>query len=94
MTPDHYNKSDFDAFDKPDLSFRMIDALIVIVGLFAFILILGYMQQKDLEDEVEAHKASSQRYAGMLAECLNGGSLLDKTSGKGFFCGKAIEIQL
>lgn len=94
MTPDHYNKSDFDAFDKPDLSFRLIDALIVIVGLFAFILILGYMQQKDLEDAVEAHKASSQRYAGMLAECLNGGAILDRNTKIGYFCSRPIEVQL
>ena len=77
-----------------DLRFRLIDALIIIVGLLCFLALITWAQNKDVEDAVEYQKETANRYAHMLATCTNGGAVIDRVARKAHFCGKTVEVPL
>lgn len=77
-----------------NLDHRLLDALIVIAGLFLFLVLLSWAQQKDYDDAVQYQKEQAQRYSHMLAQCMNGKMLYDKTSDKLYACDRVIEISL
>jgi len=79
---------------KPYLRLRLLDAIIIIVGLLCFLGLLSWMQQKDLDDAVAYQKETAQRYAYMLAQCMNSKALLDRKTNTAYFCGKIIEVKL
>lgn len=77
-----------------NLDHRLLDALIIIAGLFCFLAILSWAQQKDLDDAVAYHKEQAQRYSHLLAQCMNGKILYDKRSDKLYACEKVVEVSL
>ena len=90
----HYNKSHLAEFDEPIIEIDILDALVVVVCVLAFIVLLGLLQNRDLRDEVEMQKATADKATAMLAECFNGGALLDRNTNVAFFCDKPTEIRL
>ena len=89
----HYNRSDFEDDGATPARFvrLMIDAALAICIL---LLILAFVQNRDLEDKVANQQQEVSRYAGLLAECLNGGAMLDRESNVAYFCGKPSEVRL
>ena len=79
---------------KLDLRMRVLDALLIIVGILLFVALLGYMQQRDLNDAVETHRAAAKKAETMLAQCLNGKALYDAKDKRAYFCGRAVEVPL
>jgi len=77
-----------------DLRYRLIDGLILVIGLLIFLALVSWMQQKDLNDALEFQKETAQRYAHMLAQCMNGKILYDKRSDRLYACDKVLEINL
>ena len=91
----HYNKSHLAEFDEDDV---MLNTFIHLIegALFICILLLVIvvMQNRDLADEVETQKATAEKATAMLAECFNGGALIDRNTNVAFFCDKPTEIRL
>ena len=95
----NYNRSDLIGMDE-DLDEE--DAVLVTAqrlvegALFIciFLLILVFMQNKDLQDRIDEQQSEVKKYSGLLAECLNGGAVIDRNTNKAIFCDKAIEVQL
>ena len=88
-----YNRSDFE--DDDEILFitaqRLIEGALAICVL---LLILAFMQNKDLQDRIDEQQSEVKKYSGLLAECLNGGAVIDRNTNKALFCDKAIEVQL
>lgn len=72
----------------------LIDGIIIILALLCFLLLITWMQTRDLEDKVEIHKIESKRVTSMLADCLNGKALFDYNTNTALFCSKALEMKL
>ena len=91
----YYNKSHLAEFDEDDV---MLNTFIHLIegALFICILLLVIvvMQNRDLADEVETQKATAEKATAMLAECFNGGALIDRNTNVAFFCDKPTEIRL
>ena len=95
----NYNRSDLIDMDE-DLDEE--DAVLVTAqrlvegALFIciFLLILVFMQNKDLQDRIDEQQSEVKKYSGLLAECLNGGTLLDKETDTAYFCDKPSEVKL
>jgi len=77
-----------------DLRYRLIDALIIVVGLLIFLVLVTWAQQRDIDDAVQYQKEAATRYAHMLAQCMNGKLLYDKSGDKLYACDKVVEITL
>lgn len=78
--------------EKEPLYIRLIDAAILLVVLLCLGGLLSTWSNANANEAAEQHKAAAGRYSAMLATCLNGGTLYDKTSNTAIFCGKAIEL--
>ena len=96
----NYNKSDFDDDDDAVMATvqRIIEGALFICCI---LLIVAVMQNRDLEDQVKSqkataahHKKEATKYSGLLAECLNGGAMVDKASDTAFFCNRPLELKL
>ena len=72
---------------------RLGDVAGIVIGVLLFLLVVAVMQNRDLATRAEDHEAASARYAHMLALCMNGGALYDKTSDTAFFCDKVIAMK-
>jgi len=66
----------------------------VIIGVILFFALLAWMSLRDAEAAVEFHKQQATRYSAMLAQCMNGKVLFDKTHDTAYFCGKTLEVKL
>lgn len=87
--------------DNTDLWLKVIDAAVTIGWLVAFLAIITWAQNRDQVAELEhqaalvkQHEAEAERYSAMLAECMSGGTLFDKTSSTAFFCDRPTEVKL
>ena len=80
--------------EKEPLYIRLIDAAILLVVLLCLGGLLSTWSNANANEQAEQHKASASNYSEMLATCLNGGAVLDRNTNIGYFCGRAIEIQL
>ena len=72
-------------------------------ALFICVLIstVAFVQNKDLEDQlkdrekaIKQSKAEAAKYSGLLAECLNGGAIVDRANNVAYFCDQPLEIKL
>ena len=91
----HYNKSHLQEFEDEDpllpTFIHLIEGALFICIL---LLVIVVMQNRDLNDEVETQKATAEKATAMLAECFNGGALLDRNTNVAFFCDKPTEVRL
>ena len=82
---------------KPILP-RVIAVLLIVVVVQGLLLYFSSEQYTRLREELEkgkiAMELSRDSYSGMLAHCLNGGTLMDKNSGHFLFTDKATVIKL
>ena len=95
MNKYHYNRSHLAEFDDEDpllpTFIHLIEGALFICIL---LLVIVVMQNRDLNDEVEMQKATAEKATAMLAECFNGGALLDKATDTAYFCDKPVEVRL
>ena len=70
---------------------RLVEGALAICVL---LLILAFMQNKDLQDRIDEQQSEVKKYSGLLAECLNGGTLLDKETDTAYFCTRPLEVRL
>ena len=87
------NGKDYKPFETKDddsrtnpLWFTAIDALILVLGLIAFLALISWAQDKDEVERVA--------YSQLLAECFNGGTLYDYNTRTAYFCSKPLEVKL
>ena len=88
----HYNRSDFD--DEDPLLSTFIHLIEGALFICILLLVIVVMQNRDLADQVESQKETAAKATAMLAECMNGGALLDKATDTDYFCDKTTEIRL
>ena len=99
MTIYNYNRSNLIDMDE-DLDEEdavLVTAQSLVEGalfICVFLLILVVMQNRDLADQIEEQQSEVKKYSGLLAECLNGGTLLDKETDTAYFCDKPSEVRL
>lgn len=91
----HYNRSDLQEFEDegpflPTFIHLIEGALVICVLLLVF----AFMQNRDLADEAAIQREVAEKATGMLAECFNGGALLDRKTNVGYFCDKPLEVRL
>ena len=80
-------------FDPPTpLWVRLIDGGILIGTMLLLLALWSWMQERDAQDQERQPKEIN--YAAMLAECLNGGTLIDHATDTAYFCSKPMEIKL
>lgn len=79
--------------EPSDHRLRVLDAAIIVAGLLCFLALLSWASQRDIDAAVEMHKAAAQRYAAMLAQCLNGGTLYDRANNTAHFCTKVVSVR-
>ena len=71
---------------------RIIDGCILIGGLLLLLTLWSWMQERDAQDATPTHQEAA--YAAMLAECMNGGTLVDHSTNTAYFCSRPTEIKL
>ena len=76
--------------DKTEIWIRLIDGLILIASLLVLLSLISWAQARDEEDR----QATERSYAALLAECLNGGALIDYHTNTAYFCSRPTEIKL
>ena len=79
---------------------KVVDAAALLAVILVFVALIGWMQARDAKDQqliqqelIAQKEAQSNRYAQMLADCLNGKAILDKLSNTALFCSEAVTIK-
>ena len=82
------------------LLIKVVDAAVLLAVILVFVALIGWMQARDAEDQIRIQKemtaqkeARANRYARMLADCLNGRAILDRASNTALFCTPAVSIK-
>jgi len=80
--------------DKVILASACVDGAIVIAVMLCLLKLVTWGSAEDIESAVDFHKKEATRVTHMLAECMNGKALYDKTHNVAYFCGKVLEMKL
>ncbi|MFZ4539976.1 hypothetical protein, partial [Propionivibrio sp.] len=73
---------------------RFLDVALLVVGLLAVLVVLGLLQNRKLEAQVTSQKAETLKFSGILADCMNGLAVYDRSSNTAHFCAKVISVSL
>ena len=80
-------------FDPPTpLWVSLIDGAILIGTLLLLLILWSWMQERDAQDQPPQHQKTNS--SALLAECLNGGVLIDYHTNTAYFCSRPTEIKL
>ena len=89
---------------KEPLRVRLADSLVLGAMIVGFVMLIGWMQQRDARDQFELAQAIHAKstveqmiridsYSSSLAMCMNGGVLWDAINETAYFCSKPSEIK-
>lgn len=90
------------SFEDEDAPLRYLQYVIeAALAICILIVTIAFMQNKDLEDQLEDRekafkqsKAEAAKYSSLLAECLNGGTVVDHANNIAYFCNRPLELKL